>query len=166
MADLSTQEQPDENTSFSYTGPSLIGLRCGRMNTAKLTQGYEFYMNKTQILSTPEIKSKKLKKSSNWRNRRKKSMGKFTTKKKKQMNLAKNGWKSLQSTSKIQKSIWRNLLPNAKQAESRNEKLIKWKKSPLFNTQKIKVIRKKNLKFQDFKVYDICTSKYSHKNKI
>ena len=39
----------DNSAKFSYTGPSLIGLRWSAMNTAKLTQGHEFVLESTQI---------------------------------------------------------------------------------------------------------------------
>lgn len=39
----------DKPTNFTYTGPSMIGLKCSKMNTAKLTYGHEFILESTQI---------------------------------------------------------------------------------------------------------------------
>lgn len=41
--------------NFSYTGPSLIGMRWSGVNTAKLTQGHEFLMKATQVLDTETV---------------------------------------------------------------------------------------------------------------
>ena len=39
----------DKSANFSYTGPSLIGLKWSAINTAKLTQGHKFVIESTQI---------------------------------------------------------------------------------------------------------------------
>jgi hypothetical protein len=46
------EDFPEDFTNYSYTGPSLIGLKCQGMNTAKLTYGHKFFMETTQLCTS------------------------------------------------------------------------------------------------------------------
>lgn len=123
------------------------------MNTAKLTQGHEFMMRKTQVMSTSAISSNKSKA--------------FTTKSplKKKRTQSRNFSRSIRKRSliigrmykkvqysKIQDSIQKNLFSDKLTDNSRNETTMKVNKSTPIPIKSLKVTQK--AKIPDFKVYD------------
>lgn len=93
LTDLSSNANDDNLFNFTYTGPSLIGMKCSRVNTAKLTEGHEFHMKTTQIFTMTSITTQKLRKlstKSNTNSNRRPSLNRTQTRTLREMRFANN----------------------------------------------------------------------------